>query len=407
MSRKRLSICYAAPGHALLSTAGPTRNILSLVEALSPWADVTVAFRHIREPVKAKGYQVIAIEPQADLGDRQADDVTARGLNPLTHLAYLRVLRSFARQWAGSFDVVLEKGWRLSGSLSAAFRAHGVPGALVENDVRYWHEPMRDVRTVAKYCLHRAAQGVAGYAARRMPMVIAETTTLKTMLIEQRGLLSDRVEVIGLGVDHRRFRPLDQLGARQELSLRPDTCILLYVGGMDMYHDLRPLFEACSTTAVPDIELHVVGDGEYRSLYEAAAEPVGFPVVFHGQKPHQDIPTFIAAADLCLAPYQVQAFHHQLVPFSTLKIPEYMACARPVVSVPSGHIRELIAHRDTGFLVSNEVSDWRSFFDAFPSRQRLAAMGQAAAESVASVSWDNTAAQYLEASYQLLATEQT
>ena len=407
MSRKRLSICYAAPGHALLSTAGPTRNILSLVEALSPWANVTVAFRHIREPVKAEGYQIMAIEPQADRTGDLADDVVARGLNPLTHLAYLRVLRSFARQWADSFDVVMEKGWRLSGSLSAAFRAHGVPGALVENDVRYWNEPVCDVRTMAKYLVHRAAQGVAGYASRHMPLVIAETNTLKAMLIEQRGLSPDRVQVIGLGVDHRRFRPLDQLGARQELGLRLDACILLYVGGMDMYHDLRPLFDAGGHTSVPDIELHVVGDGEYRLRYEAAAEQVRFPVVFHGQKPHQMIPTFIAAADLCLAPYQVQAFHHQLVPFSTLKIPEYMACARPVVSVPSGHIRELITHQRTGFLVPNEASAWRAFLDAFPARQHLAAMGQAAADAVVSVSWEHTAAQYLEASHRLLATDQT
>jgi hypothetical protein len=32
-------------------------------------------------------------------------------------------------------------------------------------------------------------------------------------------------------------------------------------------------------------------------------------------------------------------------------------------------------------------------------------MGKAAAETVASVSWENTAAQYLEASYRLLAPE--
>jgi glycosyltransferase involved in cell wall biosynthesis len=361
----------------------------------------------MREPVKAEGYDVIAIEPQAEgegAGSR-ADDVTAEGLNPVTHLAYLRLLRSFARQWANSFDVVLEKGWRLSGSLSAAFRAHGVPGVLVENDVRYWSEPVRDVRTVAKYLVHQAAQGVAGYASRQMPLVIAETDTLKAMLIQQRGLSPDRVQVIGLGVDHHHFRPLDQLGARHELGLRPDACILLYVGGLDRYHDLLPLFSACADTSVPDIELHVVGDGVYRPLYAAAAEQVRFPVVFHGQKPHQAIPTFIAAADLCLAPYQVQAFHHQLVPFSTLKIPEYMACARPVVSVPSGHIRELITHHRTGFLVPNEASAWRSFLDAFPARQRLAAMGQAAAEAVASVSWENTAAQYLEAGYRLLATD--
>ena len=46
-SRKRLSICYAAPGQNLLPSAGPTRNVLNVANALSQWADVTVAFRSI------------------------------------------------------------------------------------------------------------------------------------------------------------------------------------------------------------------------------------------------------------------------------------------------------------------------------------------------------------------------
>ena len=42
---KRLSICYAAPGHTLVSTAGSARNILAAADALSAYGDVTVAFR--------------------------------------------------------------------------------------------------------------------------------------------------------------------------------------------------------------------------------------------------------------------------------------------------------------------------------------------------------------------------
>lgn len=400
MAKRRLSILYAAPGHALLSTSGPTRNILSLVEPLSQRADVTVAFRHVLEPVKTNTFKVMGIEAQGGVNER-ADDVAARGLNPLSHLAYLHVLRSFARQWAGSFDVVLEKGWRLSGCLSAAFRAHGVPGVLIENDVRHWHEPIRSVRAMAKYVFHLAAQGVAGAASRRMPLIISETRELKTMLIEQRGIADPQVAVIGLGVDHQRFCPMDQLDARRQLGIDPATCMLLYVGGLDMYHDLGPMLEAAARE-VPPFEVHVVGDGVLRSQYEELAERARVPVCFHGQKPHDQIPLFIAASDLCLAPYKVKAFHDQRIPFSTLKILEYMACGRPVVSVPSGHIKDLIADRVSGFLVPNEVSSWLDFLHALPSRLHLAEMGREAARSVADVSWENTAAQYLEVSRRLV-----
>ena len=402
MAERRLSILYAAPGHALLSTSGPTRNIMSLAASLSQWADVTVAFRHVLEPVKTDAFRVMAIESLGGgAGEGAADDVTARGLNPLSHLSYLRVLRSFARQWADSFDIVLEKGWRLSGALSAAFRAHGAPGVLIENDVRHWSEPVRRPRDVAKYLLHLAAQGVSGAASRRLPMIIAETDELKAMLVAQRGIVASRVAVVGLGVDHQRFYPRDQLAARRQLGIAPDASVLLYVGGLDVYHDLGPLLEA-GASETPPFEVHVVGDGVARPQYERLAAQSRAPVYFHGQQPHDQVPLYIAASDLCLAPYNAAAFHDQRVPFSTLKIPEYMACARPVASVPSGHIEDLIVDGESGVLAPNTPAAWLDFLRDMPSRARLAQMGLEAARAVAHVSWDNTAAQYLDVSQRVL-----
>src|SRR5262245_4367309 len=150
-SRERLSICYAAPGQNLLPSAGPTRNVLNLANALSEWADVTVAFRSIQEPIHPSKYRVIAIEPTAKKSMEAKDDNATRGLHPLRHMSYCRTLWSFSRQQRGSFDVVLEKGWRLSGYLLSAFRRRGVPGVLIENNVHFWSEPLTSLPGVAKY----------------------------------------------------------------------------------------------------------------------------------------------------------------------------------------------------------------------------------------------------------------
>ena len=69
MMRKRLSICYAAPGQNLVPWAGPTRNVLNVAEALAEWADVTVAFRGIPCKLDPQKYRIIAIEPGAPEGD--------------------------------------------------------------------------------------------------------------------------------------------------------------------------------------------------------------------------------------------------------------------------------------------------------------------------------------------------
>jgi glycosyltransferase involved in cell wall biosynthesis len=391
----RLSVCYAAPGQRLLTTAGSTRNVLSVAEAMSTSADVSVAFRSLGEPAASSSFRVLSIEDGLP-SSASRDDVAVRGLNPLTHAAYLRTVRRFARRVAREYDIVLEKGWRFSGYLAHQAMLHGAASALIENDVRYWNEPVRDFKALARFMAQRATQSVAARCSRRLPLVIAETPELKEALVALRGIAPERIEVVELGVDHALFRPTDQGRARVSLGIGSEALVLLYVGGLDIYHDLSQLIEALSRHSRSGIELHVVGDGDLRAQYEQNAQRLGLAARFHGQITHHQVPSFIAAADLCLAPYQPSRFLGGKITFSTLKIPEYMACERPVVSVPHGHILQLIENGVTGFLIDNQVDAWTAFLDSMPSRIRLAEMGRSAARRVASLSWSTTGARYLE-----------
>jgi len=423
--RRRLSVCYAAPGQNLVPWAGPTRNVLSVAQALSQWADVTVAFRQIAHPIDAHGYRVIAIEPgtsastslgddktslgddKTSLGDDKTslgDDNATRGLHPFRHLSYCRELQSFARRHAGAFDVVLEKGWRLSGWLSMAFQRAGVPGVLVENDIRFWTEPLDHARQLAKYALHGLSHGVAAYGSRRASGVIAETDELKAMLVARRRVHPDRIRVVGLGVDHSQFRPVEQVFARRSLGVESDAYVMVYVGAMDEYHDLAPVIDGLALSKAP-VALHVVGDGEYRARYEAQAARAGVACRFYGRVPHDQVPRHIAAADLCIAPYRSEAFRDRRLMFSTLKVPEYMACGRPVVSVPSARIEKLVTNGVSGFVLPNDTPSWRAFLVAAPSRERLASMRSAAARAVESITWAGTAAEYLDVCERVIGAE--
>ena len=393
MSGRRLSVCYAAPGQNLVPWAGPTRNVLSVAEALSQWADVTVAFRRVSYPVAQSDYRVTAIEPGA--AAMASDDNATRGLDPLGHLSYCRGLRTFARSHAASFDVVLEKGWRLSGWLSMAFRQSGVPAILVENDVRFWTEPLDGIRQLSKYALHGLAHGVATACTRRLPHIIAETEDLKRVLATRRRIDPERIHVVELGVDHARFRPMEQAWARQRLGIDPAAYVMVYVGAMDEYHDLAPVIDGLASTRA-SVELHVVGGGEFRERYEDHARRAGISCRFHGPVPYTDVPTHIAAADVCIAPYRHGSFRDRVLTFSTLKIPEYLACGRPVVSVPSPRTRALVADGVSGFIVENDASSWHDFLTTPPTRERLEAMRSDAARAVESVTWAATAGKYLD-----------
>jgi len=304
-------------------------------------------------------------------------------------------LRAFGREAARDFDIVLEKGWRLSGFLCREVQSAGTAAVLVENDSRHWAEPIRQPRDLARYTLHLLAQTVAGACSRRADRVICESEELAAAIASRRGVDPRRIDVVSLGVDHDRFQPQPQADARRRYSIPADRLVLVYTGGIDFYHDLEPMLLGLAQSRA-QVEVHIAGDGAARPDCERLAKGAGLPVRFHGPLAAERIPGLIACADLCLAPYRTSAFHDHQVQFATLKIPEYMACARPVASVPSGPIARLIEDGETGFLLANQPDRWAALLTALPPRDRLAAMGAQARHGVASMNWSTTAARYAE-----------
>jgi glycosyltransferase involved in cell wall biosynthesis len=383
-SSGRPSICYLAPGHYLLSSSGPTRNVLSLATALSTDANVTVAFRRVLETPESSSFAVAEIEP----GPAQPaphDDAALRGVGVAEFAAYLRAIRRFAAGLSG-FDVVLEKSWLLTGYVSSKVRRLGVPCVPVLNVVPLSPSARVGLGKVAKNLV--GAWASARYL-RRAPLIVAETAELRAALIERWRLAGDRIEVIGLGVDRHLFRPLDRTVFRRRLGIPEPALVLMYIGALDPIHDLRPVIEAIRTVENPNLRLHVVGDGLLAGDLRVAARGHQ-QITFHGRVAHRDVPGYIAAADLCIAPYDATAFVDGEVSYATLKVREYLAGGRPVATLPSGSLRDLIRDSENGFLLSNDSRSWQELLRRMPPRERLAEMGSAAA-STPLPSWEDTA----------------
>ncbi len=167
--------------------------------------------------------------------------------------------------------------------------------------------------------------------------------------------------------------------------------ILIYVGVLDFTHDLDSAIRALGTCPRASIELHVVGDGRRREEYARTAKESVHRSSSMGASPHEQVPPYITAADLCLAPYDPSAFASGELGYATMKIPEYLSVGRPVVSVPSGRIRIVDPYMERPASCSQTRSpNWTAFLADLPSRERLHDMGKAAAGSKLP-SWDDTA----------------
>jgi glycosyltransferase involved in cell wall biosynthesis len=343
----RPSVCYLVPGHNLLSTAGPTRNVLSLARGLSAFADVTVAFRRVLEPVTGEPFAVLEIDPETSEGPRPVDDAAV----PVVNLVPL------VRQ--------------------------------------IWNRPMKAAK-------NWVARDLSGRYLRHAPRLIAESDDLKASMVQRWRLPPSRIEVVGLGVDRSLFHPTDQAQARRTCGISPDRTVLIYVGALDRAHDLGPVVAATTRLGDSPLELHLVGDGEHRAELERAA--AGSPrVVFHGRVPHTAVPGFIACGDLCLAPYDPAFFPRGQVGYATLKIREYLAAGRPVATSRSGVLPGLIRPGATGFLLENDAATWTRFLlQELPARSVLRTMGLAAAETPLE-SWEDTARAYWQVCERVLA----
>jgi glycosyltransferase involved in cell wall biosynthesis len=389
--RQRLSVCYVVPGHDLLSSSGPTRNVLNLAAALSRQADVTVAFRRLAEKVELDGVRTLQIEPGGTTAS--LDDAATSGIGYREFLLYLRALRQFTQSALSSFDIVREKSWLLSGYLSSLCRARGQLGVPIENIVP---DPRHAARQqFGKHLRISVGRWIAGRELRRAPLIIAETEFLKKEIAQYWRVANERIAVVDLGVDQTLFKSREHSVARERFGIAPEKTVLMYVGVLDWTHNLEPALRALAARGDQNLELHIVGDGERGEQYRELAKQLRTQVVFHGRVPHREVPWYIATADLCLAPYDPAAFSSGELGYSTMKIPEYMSTGRAVVSVPSGRIRSLIKDGVTGFLFDNRLDLWQGFLERLPSRERLRQMGVAASE-IKLPSWDDTATAYLE-----------
>ena len=388
--RKRLSICYVVPGHDLLSTVGPSRNVVNLALALSQWADVTIAFRRVVDQIRPAGVRVLEIEPSNAVAG--VDDAAMKGMGYGQFFSTMRTLRAFVDQELASFDVVLEKSWLLSGYISALCLRRGQLGVPIENIVVNSRHAAR--RNVMKWLRLRVALAIAGRAMRKAPLIIAETEFLRREIVKFWRVDEACVAVVDLGVDRSLFKTTDRDLARRNLGIDPYKTVLTYVGVLDYTHNLEPAIRALGQLRPAGVELHVVGDGVRSEEYRQLAVSLGVASKFHGRVPHAQVPLHIAAADLCLAPYDAAAFYSGELGYSTMKIPEYLSVGRPVVSVPSGRVKSLIQEGKTGFLFDNDLEKWVAFLRDLPSRERLHEMCAAAAFTRL-CSWEDTALQYL------------
>jgi glycosyltransferase involved in cell wall biosynthesis len=188
----------------------------------------------------------------------------------------------------------------------------------------------------------------------------------------------------------------DPIHARGEMGVPPDAPVVLYTGTFEPYQGLDLLFDAFAQVVRerPDARLVLVGGRPAQveaARLQAQAAGIESAAVFVGQRPAEEIPAFLEAADVLVSPRSRGTN-------TPLKIYQYLRSGRPIVATrllthtqvlddevavlteptPEGYARglvELLADRERANAIgqrARDLAETKYSYDAYVRRTKQA-----------------------------------
>jgi glycosyltransferase involved in cell wall biosynthesis len=260
----------------------------------------------------------------------------------------LRWMRAGAvRRIAEAFrpDAIIERYYNFGGE--AIFAAAGV-GATAVLEV---NAPVVDHKGSRKAVLDRALLVEPMRRWRERMCRAADLIVTPSAAILPAETPAGKIVALEWGADTDRFH---ENAAGQPPFARPAATVAIFAGAFRPWHGAIRLVHAVRELHArgrDDIGAVFVGDGPELARVRAAAD--GLPhVVFTGALDHDRMPAALRAADIGVAPFDVEAHPPLALGFywSPLKIFEYRAAGLPVVAPAVDRLPSLVQDGREGLL---------------------------------------------------------
>ena len=340
-----MNICYVAPDVALPHYRGSSTHVYEVSKNLANQGqNVVVISRRLRssEPVWERmdgflvyrTFQGLLGEPPLTSYQQSHLDSASDGLVRRLYGFYLTSFRALqlgievaVAVRSFGIDLVFERETAL-GAGAVCSEVMGVPLVLEVIGGRYSSLSLKRAARVISY----SSQMVEG----RVP--------------------TDRLDVVSAAVDIGLFSPNPSRGASVRSQLGIGAAPLVgYVGTFPVYHGVETLLKAGRGLIAKEPNTKFLLVGPYYADARNRARELGIEknVLFTGPVSYQSVPDYMNACDVLCAPYRPEfsSFRSRFGMTSPLKIMEYMACMKPVVSTRIHPIPEIMRDGEEGLLV--------------------------------------------------------
>ncbi|UCG25828.1 MAG: glycosyltransferase family 4 protein [Chloroflexota bacterium] len=239
----------------------------------------------------------------------------------------------------------------------------------------------------------RVAQWASRLTYRVADALTCVSPAAKRHFVSQWSIPEHKITVLPNGVDvHFFLRQESDDPVRSSLGLK-NRPIVMFVGGFFRWHGLELLIDSFQLVSqeAPTAHLVLVGDGDTRAAIQLRVGTLGLnrSVTFTGPVEHEDVPAYLSAADVCVAPYPRFSTEFWGSP---MKLYEYMAAGKAIVASNAGIIGEVIQNRVTGLLTDpgDKFGLANAIVSVLDDPELRFRLGQNARQRVVEMhSWDN------------------
>lgn len=215
-------------------------------------------------------------------------------------------------------------GW----ALSRRFRRRGIPNLMdIADDLPNFYRKSST--------LHWSLQPIAYEISRLMLLdaiqVSDHVTCTSEILADCYSIPKKKRTIIPNGVDTSQFYPKEVGAERKRLGLN-DRFVIGFVGTLREWVDLEMLVEALiEVDRQHKATVLIVGGGSQDSSIGKTVENAGIDFRMIGEIPYSKVPDWINLLDVGVVPFRINEMTDNSLP---MKIFEYMACGKPVISTP-------------------------------------------------------------------------
>lgn len=336
-----MKICYLCSdlGIPLTGIKGASAHVRGFVRAIKSLGHDIVVVTSSANGDAGLNIPVFSI-PQSELFENPLVQENPRILRALNHTCNNIMTEKILLEIISNFqpDLIYER-----------YSPFAVAGSFVAKKKGIFHtlEVNSLLATEGKLYRKQALQEISELfeqAAFNTTSLIVTVSEKLREIVTKIGISEKKVITIANGVDEIFFAPYD-FSVREKFE---DKVVIGFVGSLKPWHGIDILVDSFRKIAEdPVYHLLVVGDGPMRKRFYELEQKFPERVTFMGGIGHNDIPKYIDAMDICVAPYpKLENFY-----FSPLKVYEYMARGKAIIASDIGQISKLIQHGKTGWLV--------------------------------------------------------